>query len=239
MCDGEEGPGEVVGVVSEIADRRADRAFGRLVVAEEALEHVGGRGAPIAGEGPQRYAGAHELAEGPFLAGLVEPRHGVVDLLERAEEPRRTLADPRKPLAQRVVGRVEPDRHVEHFADRTALHRIERPHRDPFDLVENAEFGQDCMLGLGRVARVGRLVQGGLNGQRSFPEGRRGPADAVIAFDDADLAAAFGEQRGGCEAAEAGADDDGVESVFAHAPPHSSPTLGAPGRPKFARVYRE
>ena len=93
LRDGEERPREVVGVVGVIADGRADRAFGRLVGAEEALEHVGGRGAPVAGERSQRHACAHELAEGPVLAGLVEPRDGVVDLLERAEEPRRTLAD--------------------------------------------------------------------------------------------------------------------------------------------------
>ena len=76
------------------------------------------------------------------------------------------------------------------------------------------------MLGFGRVARIGRLVQGWLDRQRAFLEGRRGPADAVIAFDDADLAAAFGEQRAGCEAAEAGADDDGVVGILAHPPPH-------------------
>ena len=162
-----------------------------------------------------------------------------MDLLDGAEKPRRALAALRKPLAQRVMGRVEPDRHVEHLADRSALHRIEWPHRDPFDLVENAEFGQDRVLGLGRVAWVGRLVQGRLDGQRAFPEGRRGPADAVIALDDADLAPRLGEERGRGEPAEAGADDDGVESVFAHPPPHSGRTLGRSDRLKFATFYRE
>ena len=106
----------------------------------------------------------------------------------RAEKPRRALAALREPPAQRVVGGVEPDRHIEYFADRSALHRIEWRHRDPLDLVEHAEFGQDRVLGFGRVARVGRLVQRRLDRQRALLEGGGRPADAVIALDDADLA---------------------------------------------------
>ena len=54
----------------------------------------------------------------------------------------------RKPAAQRTMRGVEADRQVEHLADRTALHRIERRDRNPFDLVEQAERLQDRMFRL-------------------------------------------------------------------------------------------
>ena len=88
------------------------------------------------------------------------------------------------------MGGVEPDRQIERFADGPALHRIERRDRDPLDLVEKAEFDQNCVFGLGGIMRIGRLVQRRLDRQRAGLEGGRRPADAVIALDDADLAAA-------------------------------------------------
>ena len=88
------------------------------------------------------------------------------------------------------MGGVEPDGQVEGFADDAALHRIEWTDRDPFDLVEDAEFGQDRVLDLGRVARIGRLVKRRLDGERALPEGGGRAADAMVALDHADLAPA-------------------------------------------------
>ena len=103
---GEERPRKVAGVVGIIGDRPADRALRRLVVAEEPLKHVRGRGAPVARERPQFERGARELAQSPFLAGLPELRHRVMDLLDRAEEARRAFAAPGEALTQRVMGGV-------------------------------------------------------------------------------------------------------------------------------------
>jgi hypothetical protein len=111
---------------------------------------------------------------------------------------------------------VEADRQVEHLADRTALDRIERVDRNPFDLVEQAERLQDCMFWLPGMVWIGGLMQRRLDRQRALPEGRSRPADAVIALDHADLAARLGQQRRSGEAAETRADDDGVKSSFAH-----------------------
>src|SRR5208337_453267 len=112
-----------------------------------------------------------------------------------------------------------------------ALDRVERRDRNPLDLVQDPELLQDRVLRVAGIMRIGRLMQRRLDGQRALPEGGGRPADAVIALDDADLAARLGQQRGCGKAAQARADDDGIIGVFAHCPPlrqrsPTAPTLG-------------
>ena len=177
-------------------------------------------------ERPQFDARPQKLDEGPLLARLDEVRDAGVDLLHLPQKPGGAFVAPGEPPAHRLMGGVEADRHFEHVADEPALHRIERRDRNPLDLVEKAEFRQDGVLGIARIARIRRLVQRRLDRQRALLEGRGRPADAVVAFENADLAARLGEQRRRGQPAEARPDDDGVECVLAHYPSLSPPASG-------------
>ena len=162
---------------------------------------------------------ADQLADRALLPRLAQLRDAVDDVFHRAEQLREAFCALRKTFAQRVVRGVETDRKIEHLADRAALDRVERRDRNPLDLVQDPELLQDRVLRVAGIMRIGRLMQRRLDGQRALPEGGGRPADAVIALDDADLAARLGEQRGCGKAAQARADDDGVIGVFAHCAP--------------------
>ena len=176
--------------------------------AVEARQSLASRAAPI--------ARANHLAERALFARL----HQMRDAGEICSIAPSSRAKPSRLFGNRwlsaMMRGVEADRQIEHVADRTAFDRIERRDRNPFDLVEQAELLEDRVFGFAGIMRIGRLMQRRLDRQRALLEGRSGPADAVIAFDHADLAPRLGEQRRRGKAAETGADDDGVESCFAH-----------------------
>ncbi len=207
----EERPGHAPGVVAVIGDIGGDGEFRRFVVAEKALQHLVERGAPISREAAQLKPGAQQSADRALVAGPPEMRDAGLHRLDRPEQAREAVAARGKSPGKRLMRRVEPDRQIEDFADRSAPHREERRNGNPLDFVEQAQFFQDGVLGLVGVARIGGLMQRRLDRQRALLERRGGAADAVIAFDDADLAAALGEKSGRRQAAQPRTDDDGVE----------------------------
>ena len=117
----------------------------------------------------------------------------------------------RKALGQRVIGGVEAGGQREALADGTAAHVMQRAGRQPFDLVENAEFPEDRVLHVARIARVGGLVQRRLDGEPADAINRSRPAEAVIALQQADAVTGLGQQSPRREPAKPGTDHHGVE----------------------------
>ena len=70
----------------------------------------------------------------------------------------------------------------ERLADGAALDRVHAPNRQPLELVEQIEPLQDAVLHFARVARIGGLVQRGLDGERAHPVAGSGPAKARVAL---------------------------------------------------------
>ena len=102
-----------------------------------------------------------ELGHGAGVARLADRPQRIVDALHVGQKflDRRPLVG--KALGQRVIGGVEAGGQRETLADGTAAHMMQRAGRQPFDLVENAEFPEDRVLHVARIARVGGLVQRG------------------------------------------------------------------------------
>ena len=189
----------IVGVIAEVA---GDGELRRLVVAERARQHVVERGAPVADERAQRQGAAQQRADGAFFARPVQVDDARLHALHQGEQPIDSRPARGKATRHRRARGLEADRQIEGLADRAAAHRKERRDRNPLDLVDEAERREDVVLGFAGVARIGGLMQGRLDRQRALLVGRSGAADAVIALDDANLAAGLGQQGGGRQASQ-------------------------------------
>ena len=92
----------------------------------------------------------------------------------------------------------------------SAANLVDRARRHPFDGIENADAGEDGVLGIDRISRITGFVEERFDHEIAQPVGRRRATDRSVAFEDKRLAAGAGEQCCCRQPAEAGADHDDV-----------------------------
>jgi hypothetical protein len=167
LCDREVEPPQlpwIVGVVAEIAGQGELQG---LLAAEVALQHVVKRGPPVADDGAQFERTAREPGKRAFGAREQEIGEAAMNALEARQDAPDTARMCGKTRGQRLASGGQSHRKVERHIERSAANREERGHLDPLEFIEQPKTFEDVMLGIARMARIGRLMQRGFDGERA------------------------------------------------------------------------